>query len=525
MSCALPDTRSKLGPVVTNSQKRRTASQVSEGDFREIIEHSPDGIAIHRDEKFLYINPSFLDFFKVDDAAEIIGEPVYSFVHPDEHAALRERVVQLFDGVGQIPMRETRLLRPDGSEWVAELTARRVIFEGEPAIASIARDITERKKMTAQMMQMDRMIAAGTLAAGVGHEINNPLTYVCANLDFALDQLRDQTEHRSVYEALSDARDGSRRIRKIVSQLRTFSPDRDDMRDDLSMHQVIESVLGMVSNEIRHRAKLVLELDEEARTCGSQHKLGQVILNLLINAAHAIEEGAFEENEIRVRTEARPPWSIIEISDTGAGIPEDELSRIFDPFFTTKPVGQGTGLGLYISQQIVESHGGRIEVESQPGAGTLARVLLPCSQCEAPRQPHNEPAEPGEPAEDRRGRILVIDDEPMIGRLLRRMLRDDHDITTLLSAREALERMEAGESFDLILCDLMMPEVTGIDFHQRLAECEPALADRIVFITGGAFTPRATEFVAQTSNVCLEKPLRVDELRELVSRRLRSQRS
>lgn len=498
-------------------KKHHASSKVSEGDFREIIEHSPDGIAIHRDERFLYINPSFLKFFHVDDVADVIDRPVYEFVHPDEHAALRERVRKLLGGIGQIPLRETRLLRADGSEWVAELTARRVTFEGEPAIASIARDITDRKKMTAQMMQMDRMIAAGTLAAGVGHEINNPLTYVTANLEFALEQLADRSELQGVCEALTDARDGSRRIRDIVSQLRTFSPDDDNVQEELSVLRVVESVLGMVSNEIRHRARLVMECDANARAFGNENKLGQVILNLLINAAHAIDEGAREQNEIRVRTDVNDEWTILEITDTGAGISATELPRIFDPFFTTKPVGQGTGLGLYVCQRIVEEHNGRIEVDSELGAGTTARVFLP-----ATGRAGLEPGRDGgaAPAPSARARILVIDDEPMICRSLKRMLGREHDVTTLASAGEALERLEAGDTFDLVLCDLMMPEVTGMDFHQRVNERFPEMVDAIVFFTGGAFTPRATEFIAETSNICLEKPLDVAALRELVNERV-----
>jgi PAS domain S-box-containing protein len=519
----------------TEREELRTRARLSEGGFREVIEHSPDGICVHRDGQFLYINPSLMDLFEIDRAEEVIGTSVYDFVHPDEYPDLQRRVRQLLDGAEHVPVRETRLLRRDGAQWVAELTARRVIFDGEPAIASIARDITERKELTAQMMQMDRMIAAGTLAAGVGHEINNPLTYVSGNIDFALECI-DEIDRSlapsdnagasqglrktldSIREALRDAHEGGTRIRDIVSQLRTFSPDEDDAREAIAVDEIIESVLGMVANEIRHRAKLVMEIGAEPPIYGNENKLGQVFLNLLINAAHAIEGGAFEDNEIRVRTEVDDAWVVVEIYDSGSGISSEELSRIFDPFFTTKPVGQGTGLGLYICQRIVESHGGRIEVESEPGVGTIVRTHLPRA-LEADLQVGSS-GESVRPTSGPGAQILIIDDEEMIGRLIARTLRDDHQVTTLTSARQAIEHLEEGQTFDLILCDLMMPDITGMDFHQHVAEHFPQLLDTIAFITGGAFTPRALEFLEQTDNACLDKPLDADELRDFVRDRL-----
>ncbi|QDG53175.1 PAS domain S-box protein [Persicimonas caeni] len=503
---------------MSSSKQHHSPPRVSEGDFREVIEHSPDGIAIHRDGQFLYINPSFLELFHLDSAEEVLGTWVYHFVHPDEHAALQERVGRLLDGE-LIPVRETRLLRQDGSVWLAELTARRVTFDGEPAIASIARDITERQKMTARMMQMDRMIAAGTLAAGVGHEINNPLTFVTANIDFALEQLEGREGLDSVREALQDARSGSTRIRDIVSQLRTFSPSDDDARTSLSARAVIESVLRMVSNEIRHRAKLVLELDDTARFFGNENKLGQVFLNLLINAAHAIEEGSRGDNQIIVRTRTDDSWVIVEVQDSGGGITTEQLPRIFDPFYTTKPVGQGTGLGLYICQQIVEAHDGEIEFESKPGKGTTARIKLPHADT-----PHNTAKPVSSAPNETRARILLIDDEPLIGRSLSRTLRPDHDVEVETSAAKALARLQAGERFDVILCDLMMPDMTGMDFFEQLAETSPDLADEILFLTGGAFTPRAVQFLNRCSNHVLEKPIDSSMLRALIDERLTSRR-
>ncbi len=394
--------RSALVVIVddlTEQEELRSRVQLSERGFREVIEYAPDGIAIHRDEKFLYVNSAFIDKFGVDDADELLGTYVFNFVHPDEHSDLKARVRRMLATGEQVPMRETVLLRADGSEWVADLTGRMVIFDGAPAIASIARDITEKKRMAARMMQMDRMITAGTLAAGVGHEINNPLSYVTTNLEFSSRSLKDLQEsldtpgdeqrhdidHASlrrdidvVIEAVDDAIHGGNRIRNIVKQLHTFSPDDNNSRRSTNLRSIIDSVVDIVSHKIRDRARLIIVDDDPPQAVdGAPSRLAQVFLNLLLNAIHAIDEGNVEENEIRIELAERDQWLVVEVSDTGAGIKEAQLPRIFDPFFTTKPVDKGSGLGLYICQQIVEAHDGRIEVESEPGRGTLFRVLLP----------------------------------------------------------------------------------------------------------------------------------------------------
>jgi CheY-like chemotaxis protein len=271
----------------------------------------------------------------------------------------------------------------------------------------------------------------------------------------------------------------------------------------------------MASNEIRHRARLVRDFGHVPAIIGSPSRLGQVFVNLLVNAAHAIPVGSAHEHTITVRASCERDEVKIEVSDTGSGIEREQLARVFDPFFTTKPVGRGTGLGLFVCKRIVGEHGGRIEVQSTPGLGSTFSVILP-AQAGIPQQPVAS-ADPL-PASARRTRVLVVDDEPRIARGLARALRREHDVFALTSAREALECLEQNDGFDAVLCDVMMPDMTGVDFHRELQRRKPELARRVLFFTGGAFTPSTQAFVRRMADRCLEKPFDIAEVRRKLAR-------
>jgi CheY-like chemotaxis protein len=275
---------------------------------------------------------------------------------------------------------------------------------------------------------------------------------------------------------------------------------------------VVENALQMSWNEIRHRAQLVKDYQSAPNVLANEARLGQVFLNLLINAAQAIPEGQAEKNRITVRIRNLDQRVAVEVQDTGGGMPQEVVSRIFDPFFTTKPVGQGTGLGLTICQGIVQGMGGEIEVTSAPGKGSLFRVLLPtAARAQTPEGVTPIPVPPG-----RRGRVLVVDDEPLVGATLGRTLAEDHEVVVTTSAREALGRLAGGERYDVILCDVMMPDITGYELYEELARYAPDQARRMIFLTGGAFTPRAQKFLGEVENKRVEKPFDAERVRGLV---------
>jgi nitrogen-specific signal transduction histidine kinase/CheY-like chemotaxis protein len=380
------------------------------------------------------------------------------------------------------------------------------------------RDLTEHRQMQARLLHADRMASLGTLAAGVAHEVNNPLAYTLANLDYLETNVVPRLEP-SVRVAdelrglVSEARMGATRVRDIVRQLRLFSRVDEDARPvPVDVHSVLETAISMAMNELKHRARLVRDYGEPLRAEAHEGRLGQVILNLLVNAAQAIPEGDVEHHEVRVVTRPQGTGVLIEVHDTGMGIPPENLERVFEPFFTTKPSGLGTGLGLSICHGIITSFGGRMGVESQVGKGSNFWVLLKATHAVRQASQSVLPS----PHALRRGRILVVDDEPMIGQAIRRTLQQEHEVVILTSAREACERLLAGERFDLILCDVMMPEMSGVDLHQALSGSAPELAERMVFLTGGAFTPVAREFLGRVRNRRMDKPFSSQELRELV---------
>ena len=401
------------------------------------------------------------------------------------------------------------LLRPGGERLEGESSLALVTVEGVEHGVYAARDLSDRRR--AESAQ--RLASVGTLAAGMAHEINNPLTFVAANLAFALDALgalRGQGRVDEALRALEDAEEGTRRVAGVVRDLRAVSRTAPEDRHPVDLWAEIEMAIKLAHHELRHRARLVRRLDPVPAVEAVEFQLGQVVVNLLVNAAHAIPEGAADRNEVRVSSRtAADGAAIVEVSDTGAGIPPEVRARIFEPFFTTKPVGRGTGLGLSVCHGIVTGLGGRIEVESEVGVGSTFRLVLPAAgPAAAPEQRARTPAPPAA-----RARILVVDDEPLIGSTIRRVLAA-HEVIPVTAAREALARIRGGERFDLILCDLMMPELTGMDLHAILAAERPALARRMVFVTGGAFTDRAREFLERSGAPQITKPFAPQDLRD-----------
>ncbi|MBL8950561.1 MAG: response regulator [Myxococcaceae bacterium] len=380
-----------------------------------------------------------------------------------------------------------------------------------------------RATIQQQMMLADRLTSVGTLAAGVAHEINNPLAAVLVNLQLAQEDTealaekgveKDTVEH--LRDELRDAAAACDRVKHIIRDLKVFARNSErDAAGPINVHQVLELSMRMAQNEIRHRARLVKNLDAVAAVHGNEARLGQVFLNLLVNAAQAIEDGNAEGNEIRVTARSgREGFVEVEVSDTGCGITPENLPHIFDPFFSTKPTGEGMGLGLSIAHQIVTSMGGTIAVRTEVGKGSAFMVSLPAA---ATVTLVTSP-EAGDHLPVHRGKILSIDDEPMVGTFVRRILSSQHEVEVVTSALAALERIKGGERYDVILCDVMMPQMSGLDLYWELHNVAADLAKRMVFLTAGAFTASSRAFFELTTNPRLEKPFDAQALRLLVNR-------
>jgi CheY-like chemotaxis protein/two-component sensor histidine kinase len=357
------------------------------------------------------------------------------------------------------------------------------------------------------------MVSVGTLAAGVAHEINNPLGYVLGNLTALSNGLAPGELSPEQRQTLQDAIHGAKRVRDIVSDLQTFSRAEQSRKPvPVDVLRVMDVSIRMAYSAVKHRARLERDYHPVAAVEGSESRLGQVFLNLIVNAAQAMPDRPALENEVRVVVTQDGDFVVVEVKDNGAGMTEDVRKRIFDPFFTTKRVGEGTGLGLSICHTIVTRMGGKIDVESTVDVGTTFRVRLPITHA----RPARETLEPPPPSVARRERILVIDDEPMIGVMIRRLLAAHADVLPLTNAREALRRIAANERFDAIVCDLMMPRMSGIEFYTELSTLSPDMARRTGFLTGGAVTPQARKFLLEHEDLMLEKPVELRKLRAFV---------
>ena len=414
---------------------------------------------------------------------------------------------------------EVSVSAPDGGRKLIVWTSR--VMDGDYVI-STGVDVTARRELQVRVQLSDRMASIGTLAAGVAHEINNPLSYVMTNVELLVQQLGELANRVDVStsaEVAIDCLEGLHRIRDIVRNLQAFSRDKDDAIGPVSVHRVVESAINMAANEIRHRAVLVREVGRVPAVRANDSKLGQVLLNLLVNAAQAIPAGDAQSNKITVRVgRAGMSKVFIEVCDTGSGIDPENVERVFDPFFTTKPVGEGTGLGLSISHNIVRSFGGDIQVESVPGEGTVMRVVLPALAGRARTTSNAAPIPVMTTRDDeKRAKILIIDDDRGILRALRRLLKK-HEVTIAHSGREAVGTLTSKEEFDLVLCDLMMPDMTGMDVYDAVKASREDLVEKIVFMTGGVFTERAREFIATVQNEILEKPIDVRNLVAMAER-------
>lgn len=517
---------------VTERTHAEEALKRSEARFRELIERAPEAIGVLRAGSWLYANPALIGYLGFEEPGELVGTEALDRVHPED----RERFV------GPHTAREVRMLRRDGAVVAAEAVSMTVDYDGAPALLTFLRDLTERKQMQVRLLQADRLVSVGTLAAGVAHEINNPLAYLLANLEHVairklpqfVEKLRRlEEEHEPLApqlaalrkslldcgEMLQIAREGADRVRTIVRDLKTFSRGDEERHGPVDIHRVLDASINMAWNEIRHSAQLVRDYGEVPLLDANEARLGQVFLNLLVNAAQAIPAGHALQNVIRVRTSTDDRGGArVEISDSGCGIAKAALGRIFDPFYTTKPEGVGTGLGLSICQGIVAGLRGAITVESEVARGTTFIVWFP-----APALLTSEGESiSGEEPTSKRGRVLVVDDEPAISRALRDGLGDEHDVVIAASGREALALLLGDQPghFDMILCDVMMPDLGGVELYEALRDKRKELAERLVFVTGGAFAAHARDFIAKSSVPTLAKPFEIDRVRALIRARL-----
>jgi PAS domain S-box-containing protein len=467
-------------------------------------------------------------------AASVEGQPLDAIVRlvnektrepvldPTRLAMERGRVVSLPP--------HTALISGDREVSVEDSAAPIVDERGQRIGAVVVlRDVSVARKAQEQFALADRLASLGAVAAGVAHEINNPLTYIVGNVGFLgeeLAHLRELTRAAvppefaaklggglaQLEQLVSEIEEGATRVARIVADLGSFGQQPTEIKSG-NVRQALDWALRVSRTAITEHATIRLALEPVPEVRGDEGRLGQVFLNLLLNAAHAMRQGDPATHELCVATqlepapaEGGPPLVSVTVRDTGTGMTEDVLERIFDPFFTTKPIGMGTGLGLSVCHGIVQELGGSIGVTSVLGEGSVFEVRLPVAEraalAEQPllRVPHT------------RARVLAVDDDSRVLSVLARML-DGHDVSVAQGARAALAQLQAEHAgFDAVVCDVLMPDMSGIDLYHEIARRYPALVGRVVFLSGGANTEVAREFLNSVHNPCLKKPPQRKEL-------------
>ena len=355
-----------------------TARVEAERAIETLIRSMPVPASIHDHKSILLVNDAFTRTFGYAEN-EAVGRDVLELVDPADRAYVDGRLSQDVDAIAGITTREQLIIHRDGTRVVAEVTVVPVLFRGERHALAVFRDLRERKRFESQLITSERMASLGRLAATVGHEINNPLAYVLSSLALIERELASLPpgQAQTLRELIGNVDEGARRIRDVVEDLRVFSRERTGEIGSVDLVRLLDRAASMASHEVRRRAKLVKDYRELPPISGNEARLGQVFLNLLVNAAQAIPESPGHETAHEVRLEARARDGEVEVDvvDTGAGIAPEVAAHVFDPFFTTKS-GEGTGLGLSISHHIVVSLGGTLTLVSSKPGETRFRVVL-----------------------------------------------------------------------------------------------------------------------------------------------------
>lgn len=511
-----------LGQCAQDRQREAALSQ-SERCMSALVGSLPGGVLVEdRARRVLFANDAFCTLFDIPAPAESLrGSSCAEAAH---HAN------DLFADAAKFIARTEEILHAGALVVGEELTLRDGrIFERDfvpvPSGAGRVwhyRDVTEARRAQARAALAERMASLGTLASSIAHEINNPLACVIGNLDFVADQ-QGQNDGGSSNaigpeqaQALEEAREGAHRIRDVVRDLRLFSSHDDERRTPLDVRKALDTAARVAGNEVRHRATLVREYGDVPPVSANERRLVQLFLHLLTSATKALRESGSGANTVLLRTTSDDEGrrTVVEIVSTNTGFSPEIAAQRFVPFSTTPPPGEDAGLGLAACHGIVTAMGGELSAHSPASGGAVFRIGLPAATPLVAVEPHA-----AAPPDLRRARprILVVDDEPMVGTVVRRILGDENDVVAVTSGGDALAALDA-DHFDLVVCDLMMPRVSGMDLHDAISKRWPEHARRMIFATGGAFTPRAREFVDRVPNAFLDKPFTANDLRIAVSR-------
>jgi len=522
------------------------ASVDFEHRFNALAECSADAIFItdFDSAKFVEVNAKACELFGYE--REQLRGMTGRQLHPQEDAAVVDEISRELIANGSVHRRAIRLRRHDGECFFGDLRSSVYRYEGRKLYVTIVRDISAHlsreadleqayralKDTEAHLVRSSRLAAIGEIAAGIAHEVNNPAASTLTNLELLRGDLEKLlTEAKSPERTLSslgaamelfcneasdsvrDSLEGIQRIAFIVKGLRGFSRIDEDDVEIVDINEVVRTAGNLVRHQIRHTARVEFDLGASDPLPASRGRLIQVVLNLLLNAAQSIEEGG--GSTILVETSSTRDGVLLRVQDDGPGIPAELSRRVFDPFFTTKSAERGTGLGLSVCADIIHHHHGAFRLSHGRLSGACFEVMLPLNTGLVPRLISPSSLPPSGPPL----RILVIDDEVTLIRAYRRLLGRQHDVVAAYGGEEALAILACDQSFDLILCDLMMPGTDGVGVYEEVERVHPELLSRMVFSSGAPTSARAKSFLRHPGIVFLDKPISGDALKQFIANR------
>ncbi len=506
---------------VTERKQNEVKLRASEARFRSITEAHPVPVLIVglSGNTILYASPG---------AEALLGMPSGMLINHDlarflPRASERREIVEAIKEGREINLKEVGLSRGDGESLPAALSARRINYQDEIAMVLGLYDLTERKKAEKQiaeqqeaLQQSEKMAALGGLLAGVAHELNNPLSVVMGQTSLLMDGPgEDKTKKRA--EKIFKAADRCSRIVKSFLALARRKPPE---RKEIDLVPIISNSLELLGYQFRNES-VTLKLDLPPKLppiIGDEDQMTQVFTNLALNAAQAMHDWK-GPHELSILSDASDGKNLhIVVADTGPGIPPELRTKVFEPFFTTKGGTGGTGVGLSLCLNIVEGHGGRIQIEETPGGGATFILTFPISSGE-------EAAASGgaSGAENavKPARVLIVDDEVELAQTLADLLEPlGHDIDLAANGAIALEKIEK-KGFDAIISDLRMPVLDGPGLYAALAEKKPEYTKKIVYVTGDTLSPNVHAFLSQTPVPVIEKPYRLSEVQEALAKVLK----
>lgn len=456
---------------------------------------------------------------------QFVGESE-PFEHPLSRALREQRSVELSD----VALKNLAT----GNERLIADSAAPVVDQQEPLGAvMVFRDVTEQRVAQKQLELSDRLVSLGTMAAGISHEINNPLAIIVANADFlakSLESIANESEQGTnlallrqidaIREAQRESKNAAERIKQVIADLNAFARPARRKLGRADVARAVAWALRVTAADLASRVTIDTHIDSVPDVLIDESRLGQIFVRLIENNRHAFKDRDATNNKMSIRVRSVSSARVsIEISDNGVGISKEVLARIFEPFYSTRTVRENRGLGLSVCHGLVAAAGGEMIAESDVGIGSVFRLLVPA----APKQSDRDISANLSPVAEIVGRVLVIDDDPFLLKAVGRVLAQ-HDVVCVSSGLAALEVLRSGKQFDVILSDLTMPEMNGIELYEEMLRSYPDLVPRMVFLTGGAVDDASRDFLASVASDRMDKPFGVNELKRIVADRISKSR-